>query len=376
MDPHSLAEPEFWQNDSSFLLEAGRISVVEGLPYPSLVFLTSGSTGVSRRIVLAKKSLLISAAAVNAHLSVDDQSVWGLCLPWWHVGGLGIIARSYQSRAGVSIFSARWQANECVEWLREKTVTHLSLVPTQVHDLVSLGQDAPESLRAIVVGGGRLENSLGQRARELGWPVLASYGMTEAGSQIATQSLAALSSPYASEPLPIIPCWQVRCGDERLEIRGDALFHGEMVFENSEWRYRARSGDWYATQDCGVLAADGLRVTHRADSLVKILGELVNPAQIESDLIEAGLPVGRFAVMVVGDDRKENRLVLVHENLDPTLVSNALEIYHEGCTGFSRIEDTHSLANFPRSDLGKILREQLSIQIATFSKIGSRDSGR
>jgi O-succinylbenzoic acid--CoA ligase len=324
------------------------------------VFSTSGSTGVPRRIVLSKKSLLISAAAVNAHLGVDEGSVWGLCLPWWHVGGLGVIARSYEARAGLSLFSSRWNAVECLSWLRGKLVTHLSLVPTQVHDLISLGLRAPDTLQAIVVGGGRLENSLGRRARDLGWPVLSSYGMTEAGSQIATQNLVALALPYASEPLPILSCWEVRSGDgNRLEIRGDALFHGEMEFEQGEWQYRTRVGDWYATQDCGLIGGDGLRLTHRADSLVKVLGELVNPAEIESALCDAGLPVGCFAVLAIADPRKEHRLVLVHENLEGVLVSNALEVYHRDCAGYARIDGAKAVAAFPRSDLGKILRGAL-----------------
>ena len=129
-----------------------------------------------------------------------------------------------------------------------------------------------------------------------------------------------------------------------------------MVFEQGEWQYRARVGDWYATQDCGVIGLDGLRLTHRADSLVKVLGELVNPAQIESALCDAGLPVGCFAVLAIPDPRKEHRLILVHENLDAALVSTAMEVYHRACAGYARIDGEKAVADFPRSDLGKMLR--------------------
>ena len=73
--------------------------------------------------------------------------------------------------------------------LADRGVTHTSLVPTQVHDLVKADLRAPETLKAIVVGGGHLDAATGRLARTLGWPVLASYGMTEAASQIATQTL-------------------------------------------------------------------------------------------------------------------------------------------------------------------------------------------
>jgi O-succinylbenzoic acid--CoA ligase len=360
MDPHSLVSPSFWQSEESLHLSPQCLTPVPDLPCPSLVFATSGSTGKPRQIVLSKTSLLLSAKVVNAHLQVDASSVWGLCLPWWHVGGMGVVARAYQAGAILSIDRERWQPDACMRWLRENAVTHLSLVPTQVHDLVAAGHRAPSSLRAVVVGGGRLERDLGRRARELGWPVLASYGMTEAGSQIATQDLLALQQPYVSEPLPLLPCWDVRAtGQGILEISGPVLFHGEMIGEPGAWHYEPRAGEWYQTQDCGEVMDGHLRLRHRADALVKVLGELVDPTAIESALTDAGLPAGRFAVIVVPDTRKEHRLVLAHEHLDATVLASALDAYHQHCPGYARIESQQAIASLPRSDLGKILRREL-----------------
>lgn len=364
MDANSLVTSEFWQSEESHALLYRRITPVSDLPCPSLVFATSGSTGKARHMVLSKTGLLLSAAVVNEHLQADASSVWGLCLPWWHVGGMGVIARVYQAGAIFSLGPARWQVEDCVRWLRDEAVTHLSLVPTQVHDLVAAGHRAPSSLRAVVVGGGRLEPDLGRRARDLGWPVLASYGMTEAGSQIATQDLSALKQSYTSEPLPILPCWNVRTTEQGiLEISGPVLFHGEMIGEADAWHYEPRLGEWYQTQDCGDVIDGQLRLRHRADAIVKVLGELVDPTAIESHLALAGLPVGRFAVIAVADARREHRLVLVHEALDARLIESALASYHDSCPGYARIANHQSITLFPRSDLGKILRRELAERI-------------
>ena len=364
MDAHSLVYPEFWQSEESHVLSQHRIMPVPDLPCPSLVFATSGSTGQARHVVLSKKSLLLSAMVVNEHLQADATSVWGLCLPWWHVGGMGVIARAYQAGAMFSLGPPRWQVEDCVRWLRDEAVTHLSLVPTQVHDLVAAEYRAPSSLRAVVVGGGRLERDLGRKARDLGWPVLASYGMTEAGSQIATQDLSALQHPYTSEPIPILPCWNVRTMEVGIfEISGPVLFHGEMIGDPDAWHYEPRRGEWYQTQDCGDVIDGQLRLRHRADTLVKVLGELVDPTAIESQLAQAGLPVGRFAVIAVADARQEHRLVLVHEALAPSLLESALASYHDDSPGYTRIANQQSITVFPRSDLGKILRRELAERI-------------
>ena len=44
-----------------------------------------------------------------------------------------------------------------------------------------------------MTGGGALDPSLYKQARDLGWPLLPSYGLTECGSQVATASLSSAS---------------------------------------------------------------------------------------------------------------------------------------------------------------------------------------
>lgn len=364
MEAHTIVGQEFWRSEKSWLFESGRGLEISAPPCPSVVFATSGSTGLPRFIALAKDSLLLSAKTVNDHCRVDTESVWGLCLPWWHVGGFGVLARAYERRANLAIFSQRWSAKEAAAWIVREKVTHLSLVPTQVHDLVTWGLAAPPTLRVVIVGGGRLEQKLGQRARLLGWPVLASYGMTEAGSQIATQDLASLTRPYVVESLPLLPCWHARVsGQGIIEISGSALFHGECQRSGDTWIYQKRKTEWYQTQDCGVLNDGSIFVTHRADSLVKVMGELVNPAAIESLLVSLGLPLDRIAVVAIADSRQQHRLVLAHENLSSNDFAGILARYHDQCLGFERISEVIAVPNFPRSDLGKIQRRILCTMI-------------
>jgi O-succinylbenzoic acid--CoA ligase len=156
MDAHSLVYPEFWQSEESYALSQHRITPVPDLPCPSLVFATSGSTGNARHIVLSKTSLLLSAAVVNEHLQVEATSAWGLCLPWWHVGGFGVLARAFQAQCGYALYTEKWQALGALAWLRDMRVTHVSMVPTQLHDIVQARCLAPPSLREVVIGGGKM----------------------------------------------------------------------------------------------------------------------------------------------------------------------------------------------------------------------------
>ena len=194
MGADSLTHPAFWNDPAPFAAGCFPDRIPE-LPelQGHVLFETSGSTGTPKWIALSKDALLASASAVNAHLGVTKSSCWGLALPAHHVGGFGVAARAFAAGCAFREFGKKWNPAEFTIWLGENQVTHTSLVPTQVHDLVSAELRAPESLAAIVVGGGRLDEATGQAARNLGWPVLASYGMTEAASQIATQAPASLA---------------------------------------------------------------------------------------------------------------------------------------------------------------------------------------
>lgn len=366
MDPQLLNDPGWWTDDRPLAPAA----FPGGLPdLPELagrvLFESSGSSGPPKWLALTKDALLLSAAAVNARLRVTDGSCWGLALPWHHVGGFGVLARAFEAGCRQVRFADRWHPAGFRAWLAEHRVSHTSLVPAQVHDLTVAGLTAPPELQAVVVGGGRLATATGRAARALGWPVLASYGMTEAGSQIATQELAALTAPYQPAPIGVLPLWRTRVttGD-RLEIAGPALFDGLLVPDGSGWRYQPRPSEWFATADRAAVADGLLTPLGRMDAVVKVLGELVDPERIEAELLEyaAGtLRVGTFAVVAVPDGRAEHRLVPVFEvGVPPAAAAAALAAYQREAPGFRRLQDAIWLASLPRGPLGKIRRRELA----------------
>ena len=363
MEAGSLMPPGFRDEDAPVLM-GGSGDLPRGIP-ALVYFKTSGSSGEPKWIGLSREALRVSADAVNGHLEVGASSIWALALPVEHVGGFGLVLRAMQAGCGVARYEPKWNAAEFVKWLAAVRGTHLSLVPTQVHDLVSAGLRAPAGLRAVVVGGGCLSLASGQAARGLGWPVLASYGMTEAGSQIATQGLELLDSPYSPEPLGLLPCWEARSGESgRIEIRGEALFRGWLKQESSGWRFEERRGDWFVTSDSGSVVGREIRIAGRADALVKILGELVDPAAVQAEIVAAsagGIDERELAVVAVEDARAGKRLVLVHEKPVPVaIVELALLSYHATCPGFRRISAVVAVGEIPRSPLGKPLGSELS----------------
>ena len=361
MEASALMSPAFWEGDMPVLMGFSGTAPAD---IPGLVyFKTSGSTGEPKWIGLSRQALLASAAAVNAHLEVAVSSCWALALPLHHVGGFGVAARSFRAGCRMERFEKKWHGEHFTRWLAETEATHLSLVPTQVHDLVAAHLRAPVGLKAIVVGGGRLPETTGRAARELGWPVLASYGMTEACSQIATQKLELLDQPYVTRPIDLLPCWDVATDEEgRLMISGPALFRGTLRPDEAGWKYEERRGEWFTSSDLGRVEGRRLWIEGRADALVKILGELVDPVAVESEVLAlAAASPGSAVVVAVPDPRAGNRLVLIHENVTASsLWERAVEHYHAGCAGYCRISSIIGIESIPKSELGKPQRALLS----------------
>ncbi|HYM61888.1 MAG TPA: AMP-binding protein [Thermoanaerobaculia bacterium] len=327
---------------------------------------TSGTSGSLKLTALSKASLLASAAAVNRHLGATGNDVWCCVLPLFHVGGLGIHARA--SLTGGPVFSMDWQAGEFVPFCDERRVTLCSLVPAQVSDLVRERVTAPTSIRAIVVGGGALGPELYRQARDLGWPLLPSYGMTECCSQVATAALGSLMANDFPD-LELLPHLQARTEpDGRLALAGASLLTG-YALHDEEGKPRfvdPKVEGWFVSDDLGNLDdSDGrrvLRVVGRRGEIIKIGGESVDLARLDrilESVIREIVPTADAAVFAAPDPRL-GLVIHLAATTSAKLISDA---FNARVLPFARIRGVHVVEAIPRSSLGKILRDRLAAQI-------------
>ncbi len=338
---------------------------------------TSGDTpGRPRWIALSKEAFLASARAVNVHLRATASDVWAHALPVFHVGGLGMFARGWLSRSEVvPAVSDRWSAAEFHAVVAQSGATLTALVPSQVHDLVAAGLRSPPSLRAIVVGGARLEPALYAAARALGWPCLPSYGLTETCSQVATAAPSSLDSPRYPAELPVLSHAEIRADEDgRLSIRAASLLTCCAEFDGDEVRvWDPKRDGWFETDDTGRVSDVGVEVLGRVSEFVKVLGENVSLQRVEDhvwrwaereglrgtggfDLGVVGIPHSRLGVelvaaLAVGPDTGAARR--------DALVSSLDAFGREELLPFERIRHVAWVDAIPRTALGKVQRALL-----------------
>ena len=339
---------------------------------PHLFLATSGTTaadpGALKWVALSFRAFRAGARAANACLQSDARDTWFLQLPEFHVGGLAIRARAQLSGARVVRGPSDWDAAAFVAAAGSAGATLASLVPTQLHDLVRGGLRAPARLRAVLLGGGALAPELWRAARELGWPVLPTYGMTECGSQAATAALSDLDSAEFP-PLRLMPHLEAARGDEsRLRLRGASLFTAYVTADGSVVDPK-REG-WHTTDDRGAVeAAPGcapcLRIEGRTRDLIKVGAENVDLARLDR-VLEGLLAAARsacadacgdIALFAAPDERLGH--VIHAAAVDESKTTPVVDAFNAGVFPYERIRKIHWVAEIPRTELGKLHRARL-----------------
>jgi O-succinylbenzoic acid--CoA ligase len=168
-----------------------------------------------------------------------------------------------------------------IQVMQRDRVTLLSVVPTMLRRLLHCDDPVwkpnPE-LRAVLVGGAPFPEALRSLSLQRGVPALATYGCTEACSQVTTQRLDQMGTPGCGEPLRGI---ELRIHHEEIQIRGDVLMDGYLQDEPSGSTWTADG--WLRTGDAGALLSDGqLLVRGRMDEIIVTGGENVAPQEVEA----------------------------------------------------------------------------------------------
>lgn len=327
--------------------------------FPGHIWVTgSGTSGDIKLVGLSKTAILAAAKAANEHLASNHTDVWYNALPTFHVGGLSIVARSYLSKAKIHHSQSKWCPETFIDEVNYLGATLTSLVPAQIYDLVLGNHQAPPSLRGVIVGGGSLPLNHYHDARNLGWPLMQSYGLTECASQVATgtqdhPSLRVLN--HIESKLDPLGCLMLR-SPSLLSAYGIPT-NGDMVFNDP------KVDGWLTTDDIVELTEQGfLKMLGRKGDFIKIGGESVSMPRLEQilDTVRRRRQYpGDIALIAVPDERLGHVIHLAVEKKNKGDLKILLADYNMHVLPFERIRKVHELDYLPRSPLKKLLRAEL-----------------
>ncbi|RAP38930.1 hypothetical protein DID80_01710 [Candidatus Marinamargulisbacteria bacterium SCGC AAA071-K20] len=278
-----------------FKLSFDSVSTLTDDPVPRLslnqiatYLLTSGSTGTSKIAVHSFGSFYSNARLSTTFMGLNNESKYLFNLPMYHVSGLSIVFRALLNAATL-LFSTNKNVSKLIETAQ---VTHLSLVETQLLRLLEDKKANYTFLKAVLLGGSSISQGTIDKALERKLPILQSYGLTEASSQVFTKNLQTHSTIFTCE---------IKIENKQISIKGVPLFLG--YYENGLITLPLDEDGYFRTKDLGELSQEShLKVNGRADNCFISGGENISPEEIEMHMLK--LPGIKKVIVVPRKDAK------------------------------------------------------------------------
>jgi acyl-CoA synthetase (AMP-forming)/AMP-acid ligase II len=274
-----------------------------------VVLSSSGTTGTPKVMALAVEQLLETAGLIARHnrLEVTDRGFNPL--PLWHVNAevVGLLATLV---AGASlVLDDRFHRTGFWKIVDDFDVTWINAVPAIISRLVALqGDEAPpSSVRFVRSASAPLSPALfDEFEAATGIPIIQSYGMTEAASQICANPLGGLrKAGSVGVPVGVEVRIAPLDGDTSIEgpsVVGQIEIRGPTVitsYESPEYDDRFDDDGWLRSGDLGYFDEDHyLFIVGRNDDVINRGGEKIYPLEIENVL--AGVE-GVAVVAVIGE---------------------------------------------------------------------------
>ena len=342
----------------------------------AFILLTSGTAARPKMVPLTHRNVCLSAYNAGRVLSLDSHDRLLNVLPLFHAHGL-ISGLLTALAAGSSVICTEgFDASSFFGWMRELQPTWYTAVPT-IHRALLTAAEAnpararPSSLRVIRSASASLAPAIlvGLEAT-FGVPVLETYGMTEAASQIA-------ANPFELRKIGSVG----RAAGPEIAIMNEAGrtlpsgAHGEIMlrgpnmsrgYYNDEAATRAafRNG-WFRTGDLGYLDDDGyLFIVGRIKDVINRGGQKISPLEVEDVLLShpAVLEAGVFALP--HEKLGENVAAVVVLRPNSAATSDQLRQFARKRLAAYKVPSViRSVAALPKGASGKVKRNALAALI-------------
>ncbi len=307
-----------WHDVSELLagVRAGHVVAGPATRLGGVVLSSSGTTGSPKVIRLDQHQLLHAARYVVAHHRLGAADRGFNSLPLFHINAEVVGLLSALLAGSCLVLDDRFHRTGFWELMAARSISWINAVPAIVSRVADLrpGEQVPSGIRFIRSASAPLPVATADRMeRSTGIPVIESYGMTEAASQIAAHPLDAPRRPGSvGRPVGV----ELRIVDPDEPVGGSEVHHPGAVghveirgvsvvdaYEGGDYGDRFDAEGWLRTGDLGHFDADGfLYLDARTDDVINRGGEKVFPREIEE--VITTVP-GVVSVAVVGREDPE-----------------------------------------------------------------------
>jgi acyl-CoA synthetase (AMP-forming)/AMP-acid ligase II len=323
---------------------------------------SSGTTGQPKLVPLSESQLLATAAGVARELQLDPSDRGYSPLPLFHINGLVVGVLSALVAGSTIVVERRFSRRRFWAVVEGNRVTWLNLVPA-ILSIVDRPSESPP-VRLARSASAPLPHPVRERfERRTGIPVIETYGMTEAASQITANPVGAPRCGSVGRPVDI----DVRVVGDRVQIRGSRVTARYWSFEAGRWDSRP-AGDpegWLDTGDLGYFDDAGyLYLVGRDSDVINRGGEKIQPREVEEVLLSDSRVAAAVVVGRPHPTTGEEPVAYVLPSPGPigpidVLAAELLRRCERNLSRFKRPVEVVVAESLPASPTGKVKRAQV-----------------
>ena len=274
----------------------------------TFVLHTSGSTGTPKPIALTRAQMQASARVTQRALDLRAGQQALVCLNVGYIAGTMMLVRGMELGLTMHIVAPSSQPFAALS--DDVAIDFVAMVPLQLQTILDTQQDERlNSLKAILVGGAPVGDTLGDAIQRLNVPVFSTYGMTETVSHVA---LRRLNGAEATDSY-----WLLEGVAAAIDERGCLRLRGAVT-----------NHQWIQTNDVvEFLGPRKFIIVGRADNIINSGGVKIQLEKVERAIEKTGLIASRFFAWSEPDERLGQKLILVVESekkLDTELLQTRL----------------------------------------------------
>ena len=260
--------------------------------HSGIVIYTSGTTGKPKGVLLNHEQMYTAGDnVVQSHKLTEEDCVY-IVLPFYHINAQNIALMSALISGGSIVVQKHFSAHKFWPVVENQDVTWVSAAPAII--LILLNTEInPKNLRKLrfirSTSAPLAIAAMNQFEERFKVPILNSYGMTEAPSQIAIDPMPPLHSPIGSSGKPFNIA--IKISDKKLTkelpigedgeiwIKGTNTITGYLHNRDQE----SFVDGWFRTGDIGHLDKNGfIFLAGRSKEMINKSGDKISPYEVEN----------------------------------------------------------------------------------------------
>ncbi|KAJ7295189.1 hypothetical protein O6H91_12G091800 [Diphasiastrum complanatum] len=356
-DPNKLSTTQIRQNDTAAL------------------FYSSGTTGLSKGVIISHCNLIASTLQVEAHASDEAETHFSF-IPLFHVYGFCTITCGMLRKGHTVVITPRFDFEQMLEAIQRYRVTVIPVVPPIVSAIIKspvVSKYDLTSLKVLGSGGAPLSKEVIDAFAKQYPHVLLSqgYGLTETCSTgtltdgTATHKLGSAGLLLTNLKAKVVDVESGRCLPPN--AKGELLLHGPSITKGYLNNKGATSSSfdaegWLHTGDSVYFDEDGyLYVVGRIKELIKYKAFQVAPAELEAILLQHPKIKDAAVIGYPDEDAGEIPMAFLVCSERGTLSEDTIKAYvAQQVAPYKKIRRVAFINEIPKSSTGKILRQELA----------------